>query len=98
MSDYDVLVRGGTLVLRHSSTGVEDIAIAGGRIAAIGPDLPGTATEEIDARGLWVFPGAVDAHVHFNDPGRAEWEGFATGTAALAAGGTTTFCDMPLNA
>jgi allantoinase len=98
MSDYDVLVRGGTPVLRHSSTGVADIAIAGGRIAAIGPDLAGSATEEIDARGLWVFPGAVDAHVHFNDPGRSEWEGFATGTAALAAGGTTTFCDMPLNA
>jgi allantoinase len=45
-----------------------------------------------------VLPGAVDAHVHLNDPGRAHWEGFATGTAALAAGGTTTAIDMPLNA
>jgi allantoinase len=97
MSDYDVLVRGGTVV-RRNQTGVADFAIAGGRIAAVGPDLVGMADAEIDARGLWVFPGAVDAHVHFNDPGRAEWEGFETGTAALAAGGTTTFCDMPLNA
>jgi len=45
-----------------------------------------------------VFPGVIDAHVHFNEPGRTHWEGFATGTAALAAGGTTTFFDMPLNA
>ena len=61
------------------------------------PDLPG-GREEIDARGLVALPGVVDAHVHLNDPGRADWEGFATGTAALAAGGTTTCIDMPLNA
>jgi allantoinase len=97
MSEYDVLVRGGRVV-RRNQTDPADVAITSGRIAAVGPDLAGSAAEEIDARGLWVFPGAVDAHLHFNDPGRAEWEGFATGTAALAAGGTTTFCDMPLNA
>ena len=45
------------------------------------------AREEVDARGLQVLPGVVDAHVHFNEPGRTDWEGFATGTAALAAGG-----------
>ena len=49
-------------------------------------------------RGLHVLPGVVDAHVHLNEPGRADWEGFATGTAALAAGGATTAVDMPLNA
>ena len=58
-----------------------------GAIAAVGPELAGAAREEIDARGLLVLPGVVDAHVHLNEPGRAEWEGFATGTAALAAGG-----------
>ena len=68
-----------------------------GVIAAVGPELPG-GREEIDARGLVALPGVVDAHVHLNDPGRADWEGFATGTAALAAGGTTTCIDMPLNA
>ncbi|HEV2237926.1 MAG TPA: allantoinase AllB [Ktedonobacterales bacterium] len=98
MSEYDVLVRGGTVVRSGYDSTIADVAITGGRIAAVGPGLAGSAAEEIDARDLWVFPGAVDAHVHFNDPGRAEWEGFATGTAALAAGGTTTFCDMPLNA
>jgi allantoinase len=50
-----------------------------------------------DARGLHVLPGVVDAHVHFNEPGRTEWEGFLSGTAAAAAGGVSTVCDMPLN-
>ncbi|HUG02399.1 MAG TPA: allantoinase AllB [Longimicrobiales bacterium] len=45
-----------------------------------------------------LMPGVVDTHVHFNEPGRTEWEGFATGTAAAAAGGVTTAVDMPLNA
>jgi len=58
----------------------------------------GTAREEIDARGLHVFPGVIDSHVHFNDPGRAEWEGIDSGSRALAAGGGTMFFDMPLNA
>ena len=83
------------LVLRGCAPG--DIAIAEGRIAAVGPDLPG-GREELDAGGLVALPGVVDAHVHLNEPGRADWEGFATGTAALAAGGTTTCIDMPLNA
>ncbi len=55
-------------------------------------------SREIDAQDLTIFPGAIDAHVHFNEPGRAEWEGFATGSRAAAAGGTTTIFDMPLNA
>jgi allantoinase len=90
----DAVVRGGTLV----SEGLPraDIAIEDGRIAAIGPHLPG-APEEIDARGLHVFPGLIDIHVHFNEPGRTEWEGAATGSRALAAGGGTLFFDMPLN-
>ena len=55
------------------------------------------AAQEIDARGLHVFPGLIDAHLHFNEPGRTEWEGAATGSRALAAGGGTLFFDMPLN-
>src|SRR5436309_8362775 len=96
MSLYDLIVRNGTLV---TATGISnaDLAVAGGRIVAIEPDLAGTSKEEINAEGLHVFPGVIDAHVHFNEPGRTHWEGFATGTAALAAGGTTTFFDMPLN-
>lgn len=80
------------------SVKVTDLAIDGGHIVAIEPELVGTAREEIDANGLHIFPGVIDAHVHFNEPGRTDWEGFATGTRALAAGGTTTFFDMPLNA
>ena len=67
-----------------------------GVIAAIGPELAG-ARAEIDARGLHVLPGVVDAHVHLNDPGRADWEGWSSGTLALAAGGATCCVDMPLN-
>lgn len=56
-----------------------------------------TEAEVIDALGLYVFPGVVDGHVHLCEPGRTEWEGFETGTMALAAGGTTCYVDMPLN-
>jgi allantoinase len=51
----------------------------------------------LDATGLHVLPGVVDAHVHFNEPGRTEWEGYQTGGAAAAAGGVTCVLDMPLN-
>src|SRR5207244_74775 len=56
-----------------------------------------SAAREIDARGLLALPGMVDAHVHFNEPGRTDWEGWSTGSRAAAAGGTTTVLDMPLN-
>ncbi|MGB6942318.1 MAG: allantoinase AllB [Bryobacteraceae bacterium] len=90
----DLVVRGGTLVI--AGLPQADIAIEDGKIVAIGPELAGAA-EEIDARGLHVFPGLIDAHLHFNEPGRTEWEGAATGSRALAAGGGTLFFDMPLN-
>ena len=97
MSEFELLLRQGTLV---SSAGVRraDLGIANGVIVAEAPELAGSADEEIDCAGLHVFPGVIDAHVHFNEPGRAEWEGFATGTRALAAGGATTYIEMPLNA
>ncbi|HZU00135.1 MAG TPA: allantoinase [Ktedonobacteraceae bacterium] len=96
MNQYDLLVRNGTIVTTAGESRA-DLAIADGRIVAIAPDLSGTSKEEINAEGLHVFPGVVDAHVHFNEPGRTNWEGFATGTAALAAGGTTSYIEMPLN-
>src|SRR4029450_797887 len=67
-----------------------------GRIAAIGLELTG-ASHEIDARGVFVLPGLLDLPLHFNEPGRTHWEGAATGSRALAAGGGTLFFDMPLN-
>ncbi|TES54153.1 allantoinase AllB [Halalkalibacterium halodurans] len=51
----------------------------------------------VDASDSYVLPGFIDSHVHFNDPGREEWEGFYSGSRAAAAGGTTTVFDMPLN-
>jgi allantoinase len=97
VSGFDVLVRGGTVVAQDGMVDA-DVGILDGRIAAIEPELEGGGAVEIDASVLVVLPGAVDAHVHLNEPGRAEWEGFFTGTAALAAGGTTCAIDMPLNA
>ena len=77
---------------------VEDIGVSEGKSAALEPNLSGVARQEIDATGLHIFPGLIDAHVHFNEPGRAHWEGIKTGSRALAAGGGTIFFDMPLNA
>ena len=89
------VIRGGTLVLPDEARPM-DLAMEGGTIMAIAPELPGVA-EEIDARGLHVFPAVIDSHLHFNEPGRTEWEGAATGSRALAAGGGAVFFDMPLN-
>jgi len=91
----DLVVRGGTLVTPNGQRQA-DVAIEGGRIRAVSPDIAGGA-EEIDASGLHVLPGVIDVHLHFNEPGRTEWEGAATGSRALAAGGGTLFFDMPLN-
>ncbi len=74
-----------------------DIGIKDGRIAEVGRHFEEQYGEEFDATGLHVFPGGIDSHVHFNEPGRTEWEDIAHGSAALAAGGYTTFIDMPLN-
>ncbi len=95
---FDLVVRGGDVVTPDGLRPAVDVGVRDGAVAAVGPELAGGARETIDATGLLVLPGVVDAHVHLNDPGRTEWEGFATGTAALAAGGTTCAVDMPLNA
>jgi allantoinase len=97
MSDFETILRGGTLIT-PDGVSQTDIAIAEGRIVALGKGLSGSAREEIDARNLHIFPGVIDAHVHFNEPGRVDWEGIETGSRALAAGGGTCFFDMPLNA
>src|SRR5690348_15171491 len=85
MSQYDLLVRNGT-VMTPAGESRADLAVADGCIVAIAPDLSGTSKEEINAEGLHVFPGVVDAHVHFNEPGRTNWEGFATLQLLLTEG------------
>ena len=86
MPDFDLLIRG--------ATNLPAIGIVDGRVAAF---AEGSARETIDADGWLALPGAIDAHVHFNEPGRADWEGIETGSRACAVGGTTTYFDMPLN-
>lgn len=97
-------MRGGSLVLPGGVERADVLIGDDGRITAVGAALSSVAsvaagadTDVIDAFGLHVFPGAVDAHVHFNDPGREDWEGFVSGSAAAAAGGVTTVVDMPID-
>jgi allantoinase len=83
---FDLIIRGGSIILADRVERAE-IAIAEEKLVEIAPEISGAAREEIDATGLHVFPGVIDPHVHFNEPGRSEWEGFSTGSSALAAGG-----------
>jgi allantoinase len=81
--------RPGTVVVRDGViTGIE---------ALTGPGGPAGAGEIAVPDDCVLLPGLVDSHVHVNEPGRTQWEGFATATAAAAAGGITTIADMPLN-
>jgi allantoinase len=94
---FDLIIRDATLVTPRSVIQA-DLAVRDGVIVEIGRGITGGAREEIDASGLHVLPGVIDLHVHFNDPGRSHWEGWRTGSAASAVGGTTTVAEMPLNA
>jgi allantoinase len=95
-SEFDLVVRGGKIVTPEAVQRA-DLAVAGGKIVRIAPEIRDHGAATLDAAGRYVFPGIIDAHVHFNEPGRTEWEGIASGSAALAAGGGTMFFDMPLN-
>lgn len=93
----EVVVRG-ERVLIDGTLRPGAIQIRDGRIVAIGQPLDvGSGVPVYDAGGSVVMAGLVDTHVHVNEPGRAEWEGFETATRAAAAGGVTTLLDMPLN-
>jgi allantoinase len=93
---YDLLVRGARVVTPEGIRRA-DVGVADGRFARIAPEIAEAAAETIHADGQYLFPGIIDSHVHFNEPGRTDWEGVASGSAALAAGGGTMFFDMPLN-
>ena len=100
---FDLVIQNGRLV---TPAGIVEahVGVMGESIAAISAsplldearETDGTANV-IDAKGRYVLPGVVDAHVHFNDPGFPEREDMASGTAAAAAGGVTTIVDMPLS-
>ena len=94
---YDLVVRSRRAVL-PGGTRPAAVAVSGPAIAAItGYDAALDSARDVDLGDLALLPGLVDTHVHVNEPGRTEWEGFATATRAAAAGGVTTICDMPLN-
>ncbi|WP_239377338.1 allantoinase AllB [Frankia sp. Cj5] len=86
-------------VVTPDGVGPAAVHLAGGRITAVTrPEAVRARPGVTDLGDLALLPGAVDTHVHVNEPGRTEWEGFASATRAAAAGGVTTIVDMPLNA
>jgi len=82
-------------VVAGANIGPARVTVRGGLIAGVTPGA--RATADLDLGDLVLMPGLVDTHVHINEPGRTDWEGFATASRAAAAGGTTTFVVMPLN-
>jgi len=94
--EYDLVIAHG-LVVTPGGTLHANLGIMDGRICSIAEGRL-NGREVIDAQNRVVFPGAVDLHVHFNEPGRTDWEGWGPGSRAAAAGGVTTVVEMPLNA
>ncbi|MDF2960820.1 MAG: allantoinase [Paenibacillus sp.] len=93
----DLKITGGFVVLSDEVLRL-DIGVKDGVIVRLEESLDEAPAEQhCDVAGKHVLPGMVDAHVHFNEPAMGHWEGFATGSAALAAGGCTSYIDMPLN-
>jgi allantoinase len=95
---FDLVIRG-QRVLTTAGIAPREVGITDGRIVALEPLGNGLAGREVIelADDETLIPGLVDSHVHVNEPGRTEWEGFASATRAAAAGGVTTIIDMPLN-
>ncbi len=96
-TDYDLVVRG--RVLGPAGETDAEVGVTDGQIIVVEPlgaDLRGAETFALGTDEV-LLPGLVDSHVHVNEPGRTEWEGFASATRAAAAGGVTTIVDMPLN-
>ena len=98
MPETDLVIRG-RRVVTQGSVAPASVHITAGRISSIEPFDEVTSGAEVVTAGedSFVMAGLVDSHVHVNEPGRTEWEGFATATRAALAGGVTTIVDMPLN-
>ena len=91
---YDLILRSGTVV-NQDGAAVRDIAIANGRIAAIGSFEQGLAAETIDCTGLHILPGVIDTQVHFREPGLTHKEDLETGSRSAVMGGVTAVFEMP---
>ncbi|SFT97645.1 dihydroorotase [Mesorhizobium sp. YR577] len=91
---FDLILKGGTVV-NHDGTGLRDIGVRAGRIAAIGDLGQASAGEVIDCTGLHILPGVVDSQVHFREPGLEHKEDLETGSRAAVLGGVTAVFEMP---
>ncbi|WP_018427067.1 dihydroorotase [Hoeflea sp. 108] len=91
---FDLILKGGTVV-NQDGTGVRDVGVINGRIAAIGDLGSASAGETIDCRGLHILPGVVDSQVHFREPGLEHKEDLESGSRAAVLGGVTTVFEMP---
>ncbi|UPK69107.1 allantoinase AllB [Chitinophaga filiformis] len=93
---YDLIIKGNNIL---TPDGLQQAAVLvrDGRIHAIQTGLPDDASSIVDIGDKVLMPGIIDPHVHINEPGRTDWEGFDTATRAAIAGGITTLVDMPLN-
>ena len=91
---YDLILRNG-IVVTPNGTERLDIAVADGRIRALGDLLGASAAEEVDLRGLTVLPGVIDTQVHFREPGLEHKEDLESGTRAAAQGGVVAIFEMP---
>ena len=91
---YDLILEGGTVV-NHDGEGVRDVAIADGRIAALGHLGRASAGEVVDCAGLHVLPGVIDTQVHFREPGLTHKEDLESGSRSAVMGGVTGVFEMP---
>ena len=91
---FDLVLKGATVV-NHDGEGVRDVAISGGRIAALGELGSAAAAETVDVRGLHILPGVIDTQVHFREPGLEHKEDLETGSRAAVLGGVTAVFEMP---
>jgi allantoinase len=94
MPAYDLIIRNGKIVTGRGLV-ESDVCISDGKITTLKKNASGSSSNFIDARNMLLFPGLIDPHVHFRDPGLTHKEDFLSGSKGAAAGGTTTIFDMP---
>ena len=94
----DLYIKNGLVVTEETMFHGGVVITDGKVVELVEGDTAVSAQETIDVKGKAILPGIVDDHVHFNEPGREHWEGYQAGSMAAAAGGVTTFMEMPLNA
>ncbi|MFC7063774.1 allantoinase AllB [Halobacillus seohaensis] len=96
MAELNTIIKNGHVVL-PGGVKQTDIGVKDGKIALISNNITRSSDHVVHAEDQYIFPGMIDVHVHFNEPGRENWEGIESGSYMMAAGGATTYFDMPLN-